>query len=256
MHKIEHIDSFLCQLWVDSLGGVIPHASLAGLRNHAMEVAAAIFLSTRGVMVPSVALNPATGAESTYQSSQPTQSSFTNVGSSQATTMSIPSSPAVFGTTAPDEAVQRLQLLAPSLQPGKLGALKEDRIIKRWPVERGVGTQEYRSSVAIATEKQFDELRQRKQRGETRKKALAERYKRLSGIGSSAAGGRAAPSDAVGIYSTPAGPAQIMSSQAGGPVSSQSQGPFFSQVAMSQPVAGAFGDRKKAKKSKKRSGFR
>jgi hypothetical protein len=40
-------------------------------------------------------------------------------------------------------------------------------------------------------------------------------------------------------------------------MSSQSQGGFGPTVTMSQPIAGAFGDRKKAKKTaKKKSGFR
>jgi RNA polymerase I-specific transcription initiation factor RRN6 len=51
-------------------------------------------------------------------------------------------------------------------------------------------------------------------------------------------------------------PAQIMSSQQGAPGSSQSQGLFGPSIAMSQPVSGIFGDRKKAKKNKRKSGFR
>ena len=46
-----------------------------------------------------------------------------------------------------------------------------------------------------------------------------------------------------------------MSSQMQVPNSSQTQGFGTPTVTMSQPVAGAFGERKKAKKGKRKSGF-
>jgi RNA polymerase I-specific transcription initiation factor RRN6 len=116
--------------------------------------------------------------------------------------------------------------------------------------------------VAIAEDRKFDDARQRLQKIETRRKAFSDKYKRASqlpppsssslrqGFGSQAEQHQ----DSLNVPIRPAAPmmGQIMSSQAM-PGSSQSQGP--PQVTMSQPVSGAFGERKKAKK-KKKSGFR
>ena len=161
---------------------------------------------------------------------------------------------------SPDEAFERLRLLAPEIQPGKIGGTKPATILSYWPPERGVGTNDYVSSVAIAEDRKFDEARQRLQKIETRRKAFSDKYKRSSQLPpSSMRQGFSSQveqhqQDSLNIPMRPVAPmmGQIMSSQAM-PGSSQSQGP--PQVTMSQPVSGAFGERKKAKK-KKKSGFR
>lgn len=145
--------------------------------------------------------------------------------------------------------MRRLKLLVPSLEPGKLGSAKCPKILSFWPTERGVKTGDYVSSVAISTEEKFQDAKDRLQRKEAKRRALTERYKRPAFMRQGFPTRDEPGPDAASIPPS----MQIMSSQQAAPESSQTQGPW---VTMSQPVAGAFGDRKKGKKAKRKSGFR
>ncbi|KAH7320909.1 RNA polymerase I-specific transcription-initiation factor-domain-containing protein [Stachybotrys elegans] len=267
--SVQSIHQYLCQLWLYPLAGKLSEQSQRLAVLAIVELSQHIFLATRSVVVPSLGSLTSEAAGLEGSSSQQTIPSSMYIKSSPASTPAIPSSPASSSadTLPEDGAFQRLQLLAPSLRPGSLGATKQSDLLARWPGEPGVSTQNYISSVAAANDQRFDEARKRLQRIEAKKKAHADKYllPNRAGRGVSKSGRRQAagefPSEMDGSSQlpvpmpVPGGPAQIMSSQAV-PRSSQSQAPFISQVTMSQPVGGAFGDRKKVKKGKKKSGFR
>jgi RNA polymerase I-specific transcription initiation factor RRN6 len=180
-------------------------------------------------------------------------------------------SPAPSASSSQDAAFRRLQLLAPSLRSDATGIPKPSNVLSYWPSERGLDTSDYISSVAVASDRQFDEARQRLQRIEARRKAHAEKYRRpafmrqgfpsdpaadpgqdpRSGSGSGSSQQLPVLQPQVQVRTAMPAPTQIMSSQQP-PTSSQTGPP----IAMSQPAPGAFGDRKKAKKAKKKSGFR
>jgi RNA polymerase I-specific transcription initiation factor RRN6 len=212
------------------------------------ELAKDLFMSTCGVMFQDVPLfgpvHPESAAD--RQKSMP---SSVNILPSTPTKREITSSPpATPSYSAPDAAFQRLRLLCPSLRAGKLGDVKQASILSFWPTERGVDTKDYVSSIVLANDKQFDEARERLRKREAKRKAQ-EKFKRPAFMR------QGLPSEERrkgGELGTQPGPAQVLSSQLV-PPSSQIQGP---QVTMSQPVAGVFGDRKKVKKGKKKSGFR
>lgn len=287
----------LSRLWLDPWEGRLSEADEAARRGWVADLAREAFLSTSGVMVQDVKLFGEGGGSA----SQTRQSSSIRIKSSQSSDGGIPSSPiSTASADARDAAVQRLQLLAPTLRLGDMATAKPSSVLAYWPAERGVGTEDYVSSVAVASESKFDEAKQRLKKIEDRRKAQAEKYKipgraRPSQLQSSQSqsqlqsqsqsqGGWARSNEAAGGGELPAHPApamrvptiaptiqapkmrataiqapavQIMSSQGRGPDSSQSQGlSQFVPVAMSQPMPGAFGDRKKAKKAKRKSGFR
>lgn len=126
--------------------------------------------------------------------------------------------------------------------------MKQASILSYWPTERGIDTKDYISSIAVASDKQFDESRERLRKREAKRKAQ-EKFKRPAFMRQGFPSEERRKDEQLG---TQPGPAQILSSQVV-PPSSQIQG---QPVTMSQPVAGAFGDRKKVKKGKKKSGFR
>lgn len=197
------------------------------------ELAMEMFLSSWGVLSKKM---PLFGADDEAMSSQ-----FQEPPSSQPTS-SQPSSSQPNSST-PDPAFQRLSLLAPTLQPGTLGGMRPASTLSHWPTEHGVDPNDYISSVARATDSQFDDARQRLQRIEAKKAAQRAKFKR--------------PSLGGDVQSSPAQPGPslsqvVPSSQVR---SSQSQGP--GGITASQPTVGVSGDTKKKKaKVKKRSGFR
>ncbi|KAG5930709.1 hypothetical protein E4U53_002167 [Claviceps sorghi] len=170
------------------------------------------------------------------------------------------SSPAGLVSPSPgagDAAFQRLRLLAPTLEPGTLGSLKPPKVLSYWPTKRGVDVGGYVSSIAVAEEARFSHIKERRRRVESKMKAQSEKYKippfRRQGFPASDS---LREDDVVADFTQRRPPVQIMSSQAAVPDSSQSFGVAGPSVTMSQPVSGAFGDRKKVKKSKRKSGFR
>lgn len=221
------------------------------------------YLSGHGFLIQDVPLfgpgqDYGSSTQETQERAVPSQASR----SSQSPGRIRSSSPA---SAVPAEKLQgqfrRLQLLAPSLRPGPLAAKKPPKVLSLWPSERGTDIAGYISSVAAESDMKFDDVRQRAQRAEARKKAQADKLKRPAftrrgfadeeGLGKAP---RAQPQ--VEPFRSSPQPMVPMSSQRI-PMSSQSQGGFGSMVTMSQPIPGAFGDRKKAKKTaKKKSGFR
>lgn len=154
-----------------------------------------------------------------------------------------------------DAAFQRLRLLCPTLTPGALGPLKPPKVLSYWPSERGVDTDGYISSVALAEEAKFSHIKERRRRVESRKRAQSEKYK-LPPMRRSAGETKREEDNFVDLTQRRAPATQIMSSQQAGPGSSQSFMVAGPSVAMSQPVSGVFGDRKVVKKGKRKSGFR
>lgn len=241
-------------MWLEPLRHKLSEEDLVLRQNWISALASESYRSTHGTAVQEV---PIFGAEmstlkqdsqQSIPSSFPARSSQSNIPSISSSARSSPAP-----SSSPDEAFQRLQLLAPGLQPGKIGATKQAGVLSHWPTERGIGTSGYISSVAIASDKKFDDARQRLQRIETRRKALVDKYKRPAFMRQGFSKSQKEDENRLAPIRQPA-PTQIMSSQQV-PNSSQSQGPLG--MTMSQPVAGAFGgDRKKPKKPKKKSGFR
>ncbi|KAF5672431.1 rna polymerase i-specific transcription-initiation factor rrn6 [Fusarium heterosporum] len=273
--SLSHLNQTYVDLWLDPLEGRLSKEEEELRRGWIADLAKDMFLATAGVMVQDVPLLGPASQEGAEQA-QPTQSSAIRIKSSQSSQAGISSSPLSTALNSTnDAAIRRLQLLAPSLRMDKMESVKESSVLSRWPTERGVSTSDYVSSVAIASDRQFDDARMRLQRIESKRKAHADKYKlpptmrqgtqpRSSQIGISSKP-RPQPSqmrsqreERAELPPMPASPApaQIMSSQQGGPGSSQSQGFFGPSFAMSQPVSGIFGDRKKAKKNKRKSGFR
>lgn len=240
--SLSDIRHHLSDLWLDPVADKLPKDLQQRRRVWVLELARDLFLSTCGVMVQDVPLLGPVDPDA-MKDTQRSVPSSTSIPSSPAASQSIASSPPVStATSPPDAAFQRLQLLSPSLRPGKLGAIKQASILAYWPTERGVDTKEYISSVAAASDRQFDDARARLRKMEAKRKAQSEKYRRPAfmrqGFQESSAGEQA--------------PAHALSSQLA-PPSSQTQGV---PVTMSQPVSGAFGDRKKVKKGKRKSGFR
>ncbi|KAF4450737.1 rna polymerase i-specific transcription-initiation factor rrn6 [Fusarium austroafricanum] len=264
--SLSHLNQTYVDLWLDPLEGRLLKQEEEIRRGWIADLAKDMFLATAGVMVQDVPLlGPA--SQEGNEPTQPTQSSVIRIKSSQSSQGEIPSSPlSTTSNRASDAAIRRLQLLAPSLRLDKMETAKQSRVLSYWPTERGVSTDDYISSIAIASDRKFDDARMRLRRIENKRKAQAEKYK-LPPLKKQITGGmrppisspmrppREEPMELPPILAAPT-PAQIMSSQQGVPSSSQSQpflGPSF---AMSQPVSGIFGDRKKTKKNKRKSGFR
>ncbi|KAJ4261574.1 hypothetical protein NW762_007005 [Fusarium torreyae] len=266
--SLSHLNQTYVDLWLDPLEGRLPEEEEEIRRGWIADLAKDMFLATAGVMVQDMPLlGPAN--QGGDEERQPTQSSAIRIKSSQTSEAGIPSSPlSTTSNTTSDAAIRRLQLLAPSLRLDKMESAKQSSVLSHWPTERGVSTDDYISSVAIASDRKFDEARLRLQRIENKRKAQADKYKlprkslsQKPGRGpfvpqsSQMRPQREEPTDLPPLPAAPA-PAQIMSSQQGVPGSSQSQGLLGPSFTMSQPVSGIFGDRKKAKKAKRKSGFR
>ena len=243
------------KIWLESTQEIPPEDKQRIRAQWVENLARNVFLSSRGVLVLPEALKPSKdrgpSASVAVESSQSRTSR--SPGRSQSAVSSSPSASSDATHDAPDAAIQRLQLLAPSLKPGKLGTLKQSKTLSYWPEQRGVDIQDYMSSVAIASDDKFVEARQRLHRIEAKRKALEDKYKRP--LRQTLQKGFPA-SDGLGEGSSvfDMGPSvQIQSSQQIEPESSQVRGPA---VTMSQPAPGMFGDRKKKKKNKRKSGFR
>ncbi|KND94169.1 hypothetical protein TOPH_00866 [Tolypocladium ophioglossoides CBS 100239] len=248
------------ELWLNSMADKFPEEVQQIRKVWVSEIAKDVFLSSYGVMVQDVLLlGPSSsktgehgqGDESMVLPSQPSLRS-TQIASSSPTR---PTSTALSSSPSSDAAFQRLKLLAPSLEPGKLGATKQSKIISYWPTERGVDTRDYVSSVAVATDEKFNDARQRLRKIEAKRKAQAERYRRPAFMRQGFPMSDVPSQEGISLPMRPP-PMQAMSSQQAAPDSSQTQGPFGPSVTMSQPVPGMFGDRKKTKKGKRKSGFR
>ncbi|CAG7558465.1 unnamed protein product [Fusarium equiseti] len=280
--SLSHLNQTYVDLWLDPLEGRLPDGEEELRRGWIADLARDMFLATAGVMVQDTPLlGPA--SQGGDERNQPIHSSAMRIQSSQSSHGGIPSSPlSTTSDTASDDAIRRLQLLAPSLRLDKMESVKQSSVLSHWPTERGVSTDDYISSVAIASDKKFDDARSRLRRIESKRKAHAEKYKlppamrqsgvstpknkqsqsqiRTGGLGGPPRSSQMLPQreDPTELPPMPAAPtpAQFMSSQQGAPSSSQSQGIFGPSIAMSQPVSGIFGDRKKNKKPKRKSGFR
>lgn len=278
------LEEQLSSVWVDPLKGRVSATAAEKRSAWVSELARDLFLSTHGVAVQDV---PLFGRASTAVTAEYTQHSLpgTNHIQSSQPSSSIPSPPpSISGSTASsDEALQRLSLLASNIQPGPNGSSKPAAVLDFWPTQRGVDTEGYISSVAIASDRKFDHAREKLRQAELsrqKKRAVAEKLKRPAfkrkGFPDSEPDGL--PSSPVirssqtlpVIKSSQAPPVrtsetQPATSQAPVPAIMSSQGPVLESsqnqprggTTMSQVVPGAFGgDRKKAKKKKKKSGFR
>ena len=245
--RLPRVYKELCDMWIEPVQGKLSPQLQNQRKVWVAEVARDLFLSSYAVMIQDVTvLGPGPHDEANH-STAPSSSAIP------------PSSPASIRSTPPaaspskprsDGAIDRLQLLAGPMEPGDLGSTKSLDLLSYWPTKRGVDTQNYISSVSLATDDKFREARERLQRKEARLKSHVDKFRRMSAKRQSMG-----PSDdAVAISPRPP-PVQIMSSQQM-PSSSQSQGPSVPPLAMSQPTSGAFGDRKKTKKPKRKSGFR
>lgn len=263
--SLAQLTSYFTRLWLEPLEGRLSEEDQEVRRGWIAELAREVFLSNYGVMVQDTRLlgpgSMETAQDSQSQSQGPSQSQrrISNsipIKSSQSSAPSISSSPpASAAIDAPDPAVQRLQLLAPSLRLDKMKSAKQSSVLSHWPSEPGASTQDYVSSVAVASDKKFDDARERLRRIEARRKAHAEKYRLPAFMRQ---GMSQNSNSRVRIEEPPPTqpvPMQTVSSQAM-PRSSQSQGVLGPSFAMSQPVSGVFGDRKKVKKAKRKSGFR
>jgi RNA polymerase I-specific transcription initiation factor RRN6 len=224
------------------------------------ELARDVFLSSYGVLVQNTRLFGKSSSEpddeSQFDDVFPSQSSQLP-SSSQRIASSAAAARSSSAKDEADAAFRRLRLLAPSIEKGTLGSLKQPKILSYWPTERGVDTEDYVSSIAVATEERFSHAKRRLQKIEAKRKAQSEKFKRPDFMRQ-----RLPPSDVLGKDHSSLGmdmgprPVQAMSSQQRVPDSSQAAGLSGPSVIMSQPVPGAFGDRKTAKKGKRKSGFR
>ncbi|KAH8125832.1 hypothetical protein ACSS6W_005613 [Trichoderma asperelloides] len=250
--SLQYLQRHFFEVWLNPVKGAISEDMQRVRQIWAAELAREAFLSNYGIMFQNIpVLGPASSevaeeghksrAESLTFSSQitaPSRSSSRDIGSSPA------SSPAA-STVSPDAdgAIQRLRLLAQSLDTDMLDASKRSKILSYWPKERGIDPNDYVSSLARANEELFRDAKERLKRKEAKRKAQTEKFKRPAFM-------RQGLPDINPMAPMRPQPMQIMSSQAA-PAATQTQVPI---VTMSQPVPGMFGDRKKKKKRK--SGFR
>lgn len=251
--SLQYLQRYFSEVWLNPVKGVISEDMQRIRRIWVTELAREAFLSSYGIMFQNIpVLGPASSevteeeshrsqAESLTLSSQitaPSRSSSRDIGSSPA------SSPAA-STVSPDAdgAIQRLRLLAQSLDTDKLDASKRSKILSYWPKERGIDPNDYVSTLARANEELFRDAKERLKRKEAKRKAHTEKFKRPAFM-------RQGLPEINPMAPMRPQPMQVMSSQAA-PAATQTQVPI---MAMSQPVPGTFGDRKK--KKKKKSGFR
>ena len=202
------------------------------------EIARDMFLSSYGIMIQSVpVLGLSEPPSDPRGDSEPQSPQHSGSG--------IPSSPPASASSAAqdvsDSAIKRLRILAPTLEPGLLGALKAPQVLSLWPTEHGVDPRDYVSSVAVATDEKFTHAKQRLQRIEAKRKAQKEKYRRPAFMRQAfpASDGLSENAFAPEIRPPRPPPVHAMSSQQRGPDSSQSHGFVGPPVTMSQPVAGA-----------------
>ncbi|EFY84520.1 hypothetical protein MAC_09431 [Metarhizium acridum CQMa 102] len=244
------------ELWLTAVADSLPDEMQAIRKIWVAEIARAFFLSSYGVMVQNVPLMGPSGyepVEESHMDSVTPRSSSQLPYSSQEIASSSQAS--VSADDVPDASFQRLKLLTPTIKEGTLGSLKPPKVLSYWPAERGVDTENYVSSVAVATEEKFSHAKRRLQRIEAKRKAQSEKFKRPAFMRQGFPASDGLGEDASSMDMRPP-PVQAMSSQQRIPDSSQSFGVSGPSVTMSQPVSGAFGDRKKVKKGKRKSGFR
>lgn len=259
---LPYLQQRLSELWLGSASRALSEEVQQLRWAWVSEVARDMFLSNYGIMVQHVPLfstanldgGEATGGDETA-ASLPAQSPY---GSPRMMPSSLMGASPKWGGPKPrttsDGAVERLKLLATFLETGPSAAARQSRVLSYWPEERGVDTQDYVSSVAAATDEKFREARQRLRKMEARRKSQAERLPRPALSRQDLEGGAAGQDGArLPIRPTPHGHA--MSSQQAAPESSQAQAALGAALTMSQPMAGAFGDRKR-KKGRRKSGFR
>ena len=253
------LHNHLGSIWLEPWRHRLSDQDVRTRENWVADLARDLFLSSHGIAVQDVPLFRS-GRQLPGEDSQESMPSSLPIPSSQASMSTPPpSSPSSITSSAaePDEVFQRLQLLAPSIRPGSLGAKKPASVLSLWPSERGAGIEDYVSSVAIASGKKSDPARQRLQKMEAKRKAMIDKYKPLPAMRQEISERRAKGERMSSPLRRPQAHTQIMSSQQA-PGSSQSQGPPV--ITMSQPLPGVFGgDRKKVKrekKTKKKSGFR
>ncbi|KAG5977266.1 hypothetical protein E4U55_006936 [Claviceps digitariae] len=245
--------------WLQSAAASFPQEMHRARHIWVCEAARDFFLSSHGFIVQDVPLLE-TG---TSDDAQDHDADGISQGSSHGTqpgpkiAASSSAEPSTPSPSAEDGVFQRLRLLAPTLEPGTLGSLKRPKVLSYWPTKRGVDTGGYVSSVAVAEEAKFSHIKERRRRVETKRKAQSEKYKippfRRQGFPASDS---LREDELFTDFTQRQPPMQAMSSQLAVPEPSQSLGIAGPSVTMSQPVSGAFGDRKKVKKSKRKSGFR
>lgn len=252
--SLQYLQRYLSEMWLNPVKGAMSEDMQRVRRIWVTELAREAFLSNYGILFQNIpVLGPAgseVAEEESYESrsksltlssqvTAPSRSSSRDIGSSPV------SSPAA-STISPDadEAIQRLRLLAQSLDTDKLDVSKRSRILSYWPKERGVDPNDYVSSLARANEELFRDAKERLKRKEAKRKAHTEKFKRPAFM-------RQGLPEINPMAPMRPQPMQIMSSQAA-PAATQTQMP---SVTMSQPVRGTFGDRQK-KKKKKTMGFR
>ncbi|PTB63816.1 hypothetical protein BBK36DRAFT_1143524 [Trichoderma citrinoviride] len=262
--SLQYLQRYFAELWVDPAKGIFSEDMHRIRRIWVTELARDVFLSSYGIMYQDIPLLGPASSELPEEESQRSRSGphfgSSQIGSSQVATSSRSSSrdwasspaqsPAASTAFAgPDEAVQRLRLLAKSIDTDKTDASRRSNVLAYWPKERGIDLNEYVSSVARANEELFRDAKERLQRIEAKRKARSEKFRRPAFM-------RQGLPDINPISSmapTRPAPMQIMSSQ-GGPEATQTQVPVM--ATMSQPAPGVFGDRKKVKKKKRKLGFR
>ncbi|KAL7808332.1 RNA polymerase I-specific transcription-initiation factor domain-containing protein [Trichoderma aethiopicum] len=258
--SLQYFQRYFAELWIDPVRNVLSEDMHQIRRIWVTELARDVFLSSYGIMYQDIPLLGPASSELPEEESQRSRAGL-QFGSSQIATSSRSSSrdwasspaqsPAASTTFAgPDEAVQRLRLLAKSIDTDKTDASRRSNVLAYWPKERGVDLNEYVSSVARANEELFRDAKERLQRMEARRKARSEKFRRPAFMRQ----GLPDINPMNSMAPTRPAPMQIMSSQ-GGPEATQTQVPVM--TTMSQPVSGLFGDRKKVKKKqKKKLGFR
>ncbi|KOS22428.1 hypothetical protein ESCO_001783 [Escovopsis weberi] len=249
------------RLWLDPAAGNLPQEAQRYRRKLVSEVARDDFLSTYGVMIQDTPLLGPQNADAMEESqlgiplsSLPRRMSLSSPGMIMSSSPPRPAAP-----PTEDGAVQRLRMLCSGLEADKLDMSKQSKVISYWPAERGADPAEYISTIVRANEELLRGAKERLKRIEAKRKARAEKYKRPAfmrqGLPDLDAG--RAQRDRSFAEQSPfrPSPIKVMSSQRFMD-SSQIQGVAGPSFAMSQPVAGAFGDRKKVKKAKRKSGFR
>lgn len=258
--SLQYFQRYFAELWIDPVRNILSEDMHQIRRIWVTELARDVFLSSYGIMYQDIPLLGPASSELPEEESQRSRTG-PQFGSSQIATSSRSSSrdwasspaqsPAASTTfVGPDEAVQRLRLLAKSIDTDKTDASRRSNVLAYWPKERGVDLNEYVSSVARANEELFRDAKERLQKMEARRKARSEKFRRPAFMRQ----GLPDINPMSSMAPTRPAPMQIMSSQ-GGPEATQTQVPVM--TTMSQPVSGLFGDRKKVKKKqKKKLGFR
>ncbi|PFH61994.1 hypothetical protein XA68_15536 [Ophiocordyceps unilateralis] len=246
----------LSELWLEPAADKFSQEVQQVRKGWVSEIARDVFLCSHGVMVQDVPLFGHGGSLSdeegeamtmpSHQSSSPALPKSSSPASPKSPFSAPPQSSSPAPPSSLDGAFRRLKLLVPSLEPGKLGTVKQSKVLSFWPTERGVGTQDYTSSVKTATEEQFRDARERLQRKEAKRKALADRYKRPAFTRRPGGEATKLPLRPLGVQALSSPPPMMASSQVVGP-------PRI--MTMSQPVLGAFGNRK-MRVVKRKGGFR